>query len=357
MEYFNETNTQTVLEQLARFTAFVHSEDGQSGPISFRDINGFLGSEEGYKSRIAEEARQELNKNGRKKSSFKENLEKEIAERAIKGMRRAGNLVNHNQITDFANRLNPHHKEYRPEGERALYDIYCNPLCSEAEAFENAARAFGKSYDRMSFLFFIKDDSRFLPVSPGHFEKGLASLGINYKLSYQCSWENYQGFISIMEEIRNIMEKILPMQGIPRLIDAHSFVWIIQEDKFINWLPNTEESAQIEEDTESFMLNVVSGSGGRRKATSSVFVRSEKVIRETKRRAHGLCQLCGKPAPFNDKEGKPYLEVHHVTWLSRGGEDSTQNTVALCPNCHKCMHVLDKQEDVEKLKQVLNSQN
>ena len=53
------------------------------------------------------------------------------------------------------------------------------------------------------------------------------------------------------------------------------------------------------------------------------------------------------------EEGKPYLEVHHVVWLSRGGEDSTANTVALCPNCHTRLHVLDQREDIEKLQGVI----
>ncbi|WP_296863638.1 HNH endonuclease [Thermosyntropha sp.] len=29
----------------------------------------------------------------------------------------------------------------------------------------------------------------------------------------------------------------------------------------------------------------------------------------------------------------------HIEWLSRGGTDTIDNTVALCPNCHRKMHV------------------
>ena len=56
------------------------------------------------------------------------------------------------------------------------------------------------------------------------------------------------------------------------------------------------------------------------------------------------------PAPFKDKNGNPYLENHHVEWLSKGGEDTIDNAVALCPNCHKKMHILDDEEDVKALK-------
>ena len=341
------TNTAKMVEQLSRFTSFVQHMDGQSGYISFRDSSGFLGREEDYKSRIAEEARKELNFANWKESWIGTG---KIAECAAKAMNRANNLVNKNQQIDFKNRLNPEHQKYKPEGERVLYDIYRNASCQEAEAFANAVDTFGAKYDTIAFLFFIKDDTRFLPISTGHFDKGFEILDIDYATSYKCGWENYQGFIDIIKEIRDLMEDMLPMKGAPRLIDAHSFVWVIQQDRFIDWEPGTEQSVQIEQAAEEYIQSAVSGTGGRRRITASTFIRSAEVVKETKKRANGICQLCNQPAPFIDKKGNPYLEAHHVIWLSRGGEDSTANTVALCPNCHTRMHVLDKPEDIEKLK-------
>ncbi|SFB88291.1 HNH endonuclease [Marinospirillum celere] len=50
-------------------------------------------------------------------------------------------------------------------------------------------------------------------------------------------------------------------------------------------------------------------------------------------------QACGTPAPFNRKsDGTPYLEVHHKTPLALGGEDTVENAIALCPNCHRKAH-------------------
>lgn len=72
-----------------------------------------------------------------------------------------------------------------------------------------------------------------------------------------------------------------------------------------------------------------------------------------KRRSMGICDLCSKYAPFLDKKGRPYLECHHVIWLSNNGEDTIENTVALCPNCHRKMHIQNLPEDVMKLKKVL----
>jgi 5-methylcytosine-specific restriction protein A len=42
--------------------------------------------------------------------------------------------------------------------------------------------------------------------------------------------------------------------------------------------------------------------------------------------------------------------MHHVTPLSGGGEDTTGNTVALCPNCHRKMHVLNLPMDAAGLR-------
>lgn len=346
------TNPAKLVEQLSRFTSFVQHADGQTEFISFRDKAGLLGREEDYKSRIAEEARQELKSSSWSRSWIGTGR---IAECARGAINKSGNLVNKNQQIDFKNRIDPNNAKFRPEAERVLYDIYRNPLCSDATAFANAVEVFGAKYDTIAFLFFIKDDTRFLPISTGHFDKGFAALEIEYTTSFKCGWENYQGFNDILKEICAKMEKLLPMRGTPRLIDAHSFVWIIQEDRFINWAPGPERSVQIERTSEKYLQDVISGSGGRKSVTSSVFIRSAEVVKETKRRANGICQLCNQPAPFIDKNGDPYLEVHHIIWLSRGGKDTTENTAALCPNCHTRMHVLDKPEDIEKLKRVIGT--
>lgn len=77
----------------------------------------------------------------------------------------------------------------------------------------------------------------------------------------------------------------------------------------------------------------------RRDVIVSVFERNPYVIAEVLYRANGYCELCGAQAPFLRKsDGTPYLEVHHKIPLAEGGNDTTENTVALCPNCHRRVH-------------------
>ncbi len=72
---------------------------------------------------------------------------------------------------------------------------------------------------------------------------------------------------------------------------------------------------------------------------STVFDRNPDVIAEVLCRADGICGGCGSPAPFiRARDGTPYLEVHHRVPLAQGGEDTVENAIALCPNCHRQRH-------------------
>jgi 5-methylcytosine-specific restriction protein A len=74
------------------------------------------------------------------------------------------------------------------------------------------------------------------------------------------------------------------------------------------------------------------------------FVRDPSVRAWVRQQANGRCEGCGEPAPF-EKDGEPFLEVHHVKHLAQEGSDRPSNAVALCPNCHRrCHHSSDRDE-------------
>jgi hypothetical protein len=73
--------------------------------------------------------------------------------------------------------------------------------------------------------------------------------------------------------------------------------------------------------------------------TATAYRRNSDVIVEALYRAAGNCERCGKLAPFLRASDKsPYLEVHHRIPLSRNGDDTLENAIALCPNCHRKDH-------------------
>lgn len=73
-------------------------------------------------------------------------------------------------------------------------------------------------------------------------------------------------------------------------------------------------------------------------ASNISFLRDPRVKAWALNRARGFCEACKEPAPFKNIYGLGYLEVHHMRTLADGGSDTTQNAVALCPNCHRGLH-------------------
>ena len=74
-------------------------------------------------------------------------------------------------------------------------------------------------------------------------------------------------------------------------------------------------------------------------AVSRRFRRNPDVVACVLNRAKGNCEQCGNRAPFiRSSDGTPYLEVHHRITLADGGEDTTDNAMAVCPNCHRKLH-------------------
>lgn len=91
-----------------------------------------------------------------------------------------------------------------------------------------------------------------------------------------------------------------------------------------------------------------------RRLNIDVLGRNPRVQAWTLQQAKGRCELCRKPAPFKRPDGRAFLEVHHVKRLAEGGEDVPDNTVALCPNCHRMAHYGDVEEVQEKLTRIVS---
>ena len=84
-------------------------------------------------------------------------------------------------------------------------------------------------------------------------------------------------------------------------------------------------------------------------AMATLRKRNPYLAEMAKRRARGVCQLCGNRLDYHDSAGRPYLEAHHIVPLAKDGADAITNMTALCPNCHRKMHIVGDQADIEKL--------
>jgi 5-methylcytosine-specific restriction enzyme A len=66
-------------------------------------------------------------------------------------------------------------------------------------------------------------------------------------------------------------------------------------------------------------------------------IRSQKVREHVIRGAKGQCEFCGKHG-FQMKDGRRYLEAHHIILLSSDGSDTVDNVIALCADHHRQAH-------------------
>ena len=58
-----------------------------------------------------------------------------------------------------------------------------------------------------------------------------------------------------------------------------------------------------------------------------------KKIRKSKVGEDSWCEICGYSF-------SPALQIHHIIPISLGGDNSEDNVICLCPNCHKETHYL-----------------
>lgn len=70
----------------------------------------------------------------------------------------------------------------------------------------------------------------------------------------------------------------------------------------------------------------------------SIELRTAAVKIYARRRADGICEACGRQAPFLARDHRPYLEVHHAKRSEDAGPDDPRHVAAICPNCHREIH-------------------
>ncbi|MFZ3584469.1 hypothetical protein ACOI1H_20230 [Loktanella sp. DJP18] len=110
------------------------------------------------------------------------------------------------------------------EIELLLRDLYLD-TASEGEIFDALVEMLGKNYPLLGYLFFVKDMDRFVPVTPGGIQRGLAESGCSLKLKGRASWLNYQDLLSDLRMIQGVLAARTASDV--RLIDAHSFAWVL----------------------------------------------------------------------------------------------------------------------------------
>jgi hypothetical protein len=217
----------------SRFDKQVRSKSGEAF-TSFKV--GLPARWEGYKEDLHKEALYRLDVRSWKRSEVGKG---HILSRVIDAIQinvPSRNIVNN--LVDWPNRYGHKHRSHR-----ALLDARRNPKRrvefekwfftffktskSEEKAFEEFPELTrNRRYDLVAYLFFLKDWDRFMPIAPATFDKAFRLLGSDLVTSGQCSWANYARY---NENLKEVQRALRDYQGIrdARLIDAHSFCWIL----------------------------------------------------------------------------------------------------------------------------------
>lgn len=190
---------------------------------------GVLYTEEGYKARTHSLARLRLEAETWTKTDVGTGT---ILERVISAIEVPGN-----NLLTWDDRNGPETRSHMSlvrakadkalcnQTERLLLQIF-DDTGNNAASFEEMIEITGRNYPLLGYLWFLKDIERFTPLRPQGLQAGLQDLGIDYQLSGRCSWENYSGFIDILQDLRPLISSKLDGADVP-LIDAHSFIWVL----------------------------------------------------------------------------------------------------------------------------------
>jgi hypothetical protein len=109
--------------------------------------------------------------------------------------------------------------------EQWFFDLF-NSRRPDGELFDSFRELVGKRYDLIAYLFFLKDWTRFMPIATQTFDSAFRLLEVDLVTAHHCSWENYQRYNDAIRTVQRRLRDVGTLAD-ARLIDAHSFCWIL----------------------------------------------------------------------------------------------------------------------------------
>jgi hypothetical protein len=226
-------------QQFANFDARVayHSE-GNEHFASFRD--GFPDQLESYKGQLRTVARDRLGFDQWRPSDIGSGR---ILRRVIDAIEIKGGPDNpRNNLVAWQVRYGPERQPHRvlldavgggrstkTAIERWFFNFFCHKSVPDG-AFDTFVDLVGGKYDLIAYIFFLKDADQFMPIATTTFDAAFKALGIPLQTARNCSWENYLQYNDALTQIQTSLRDIQGVRN-ARLIDAHSFCWILVRDE------------------------------------------------------------------------------------------------------------------------------
>ena len=202
------------------------------------NVGPFSNVQEEYKRDIAKKAAAIIASDSWQESYIGSGL---IGDQVIKAVQRNVNLVGRFQITAFSDKV----KEDYSASEQILYVLFHDH--KGEDVFEAICKIFGRKYDLVSYLYFVHDPNRYLPLRSSIFDDIFKKLGIDLRTSGRCSWNNYLEYLTTIAAVRDLMKDYYQVDDID-LLDAHSFLWTLNPDG-VDLKPKEESIANTNEDS------------------------------------------------------------------------------------------------------------
>ena len=181
-------------------------------------------------------------------------------------------------------------------------------------------------------------DRKVLGLNPS-ISKGFQSMGVLHYLGLK---KEFSGFFKgyDKQQISDILKKDeQDFSNIIQLLSISEDNNLKLSDLIINEEVELKKSSKDISQNRLSRINKSNTNPERLKVYSFTYKRNPDIVAEALYRAKGICEQCLEPAPFlRASDNSPYLEVHHKISLSNGGEDTLENVVAICPNCHRKIH-------------------
>jgi hypothetical protein len=225
--------------QFVRFERRVlHNSEPNEPFVSFRE--GFPDDVESYKIRLRTIARDRLGFDRWLPADVGSGKILELVINAIEI--RKGQSAPRNNLVAWQARYGPEDVAHRAllnartdrsskrEFETWFFEFFRRHL-KPNDAFESFIDIAGRRYDLVAYLFFLRDVDKYMPIATKTFDMAFDALGIPLKTSQQCSWDNYSRYNAALAEIRDALRDVEGVRN-ARLIDAHSFCWILVRNAF-----------------------------------------------------------------------------------------------------------------------------
>lgn len=338
-----QINIERFYKYLDGFKAYIESKS-ESLVLDLK-TNQFFIDQEGYKHNVYENAQNILDFANWKISDIGTG---KISKKAIQAVDEGANLVHHQQKLHFKNKVH----ENTEKADLLLFNIFC--LNNDAKAFDDAVSFWGGKYDLLGYLFFIKNNKKYLPINSSNFDERFQLLGVPLKTSRNCSSSNYFAFVNCIDELRKQMEKYYGFDI--SLLDAHSVIWQLGvANQIVAEMEERNADAVLSHEVNDLLPKKefkLSGYSGKPKEQEQpiysnghkVYPRNRFVAFNALHIAKNLCELDPAHESFIRKNSNvKYMEPHHLVPMAfshrfKVSLDVEENIISLCSNCHNEIH-------------------